>query len=75
MIIKDITDYLEELSPLDYSLNWDNCGLQVGNKLNKVKNIGIALTPTTEIIEKAIENNCNFLITHHPSIFKKNRYF
>jgi dinuclear metal center YbgI/SA1388 family protein len=70
MIIKDIIDYLEELAPLSYSLEWDNCGLQIGNKFNKVKNIGIALTTTTEIIEKAIEKNCNFLITHHPLIFK-----
>lgn len=70
MIIKDIIEYLEELAPIQYSLNWDNCGIQIGNKNIKVKNIGIALTPTTEIIEKAIENDCNFLITHHPLIFQ-----
>jgi dinuclear metal center YbgI/SA1388 family protein len=70
MKIKDITTFLEKLAPLEYSLDWDNCGLQVGNLKNSLDKIGIALTPTVEIIEKAIENNCNLLITHHPLIFK-----
>lgn len=70
MKIKEITNFLEKLAPLEYSLDWDNCGLQVGNLKNNLGKIGIALTPTVEIIEKSISNDCNLLITHHPLIFK-----
>lgn len=70
MKIKDITTHLEKLAPLEYSLDWDNCGLQVGNIRGYVNKIAIALTPTVEIVEKAVANNCDLLITHHPLIFK-----
>lgn len=70
MKIKDITSYLEKLAPLEYSLDWDNCGLQVGNLKNYVNKIGIALTPTVDILEKSVANGCNMLITHHPLLFK-----
>ncbi|MEK7434698.1 MAG: Nif3-like dinuclear metal center hexameric protein [Cyanobacteriota bacterium] len=70
MKIKEIINYLENLAPKEYSLDWDNCGIQVGSLEKEIKNISIALTPTIEIIEKAIENKSDFLITHHPMIFK-----
>lgn len=70
MDIKDLITKLEQLAPLDYAMDWDNCGVQVGKKEGKVTKIAIALSPTLEIIEKAIDNGCNILLTHHPLIFK-----
>ncbi len=42
MIIKDITNYLEELAPLNYAEDFDNVGLLVGNNVgtNVVKTVG-----------------------------------
>ncbi|MFN4151270.1 MAG: Nif3-like dinuclear metal center hexameric protein, partial [Candidatus Sericytochromatia bacterium] len=70
MDIKDLIAKLEQLAPLDYAMDWDNCGVQVGKKEGKITKIGIALSPTLEIIEKAISNGFNLLLTHHPLIFK-----
>lgn len=70
MEIKEVIKQLEALAPLEYALDWDNCGLQVGNTNHKIKKIGIALSPTIEIVQEAINNGCNLLITHHPLLFK-----
>lgn len=70
MNIRNIVSVLEKIAPLEYSLDWDNCGLQVGNLDKKIEKVAIALTPTTKIIEEAVEKGCNFLITHHPLLFK-----
>ncbi|MBC7472727.1 MAG: Nif3-like dinuclear metal center hexameric protein [Candidatus Sericytochromatia bacterium] len=70
MIISEIVKFLEDLAPIEYSLDWDNSGLQVGELNKEIKKVGIALTPTVKIIEEAISKGCNLLITHHPLIFR-----
>ncbi len=70
MKIQNIVNILENIAPLEYSLDWDNCGLQVGDLSEKLEKISIALTPTVDIVQKAIDNGSNLLITHHPMIFK-----
>jgi dinuclear metal center YbgI/SA1388 family protein len=70
MKIKELTDLLEQLAPPEYSLDWDNSGLQVGTLNKDIEKIAIALTPTKKIIEEAVEKGCNVLITHHPLLFK-----
>lgn len=70
MQIKEVIDYLKELAKPESSLSWDNCGIQVGDLNANISKISVALTPTIEIIESAIKNQSNLLITHHPLIFK-----
>ena len=43
MKIKDLTDYLETLAPLEYQESYDNCGLIVGDKNSTVKKALITL--------------------------------
>jgi dinuclear metal center YbgI/SA1388 family protein len=66
---KDIMNLLETLCPLQYAESWDNVGLLVGQKENKVEKVMVALDATDEVIEQAKENNIDLLITHHPLIF------
>ena len=69
MILKEITDYLEQYAPLSSQESYDNCGLIVGNKNSKVNSALIALDCTEEIIQEAIDKKCNLVIVHHPIIF------
>lgn len=69
MKCKEIVDVLETLSPKYYACDWDNVGLLVGRQDKEVKNIMIALDATKDVIAKAIENQVDMLITHHPMIF------
>ena len=69
MIIKDITNYIEELAPLSYAENFDNVGLLVGNYQTEVTNILVTLDTLEETVDEAIAKNCNLVISFHPIIF------
>ena len=75
MKIKDVTNYLETIAPITLQENYDNSGLILGSYFSNLKGILISLDITPEIINEAIENGCNLIISHHPLIFsgvKKN---
>ncbi|MDO4661694.1 MAG: Nif3-like dinuclear metal center hexameric protein [Tissierellia bacterium] len=69
MEIKDLLYMLKEKYPLELQEEWDNSGLQFGNINRKLENVMISLDLEIGAIEKAIENNCNLIITHHPYLF------
>ena len=70
MIVQDVINYLEELSPLAYAEDFDNVGLLVGNKNDTVKGILVTLDTLETVIDEAIENSCNLIVSFHPIIFK-----
>lgn len=65
-----ITRYLESLAPLSYQESYDNSGLLVGDPEKEVHGAIVALDCTEAIVDEAIANNCNLIITHHPIVFK-----
>ena len=69
MIIKDITNYLEELAPLKYAEDFDNVGLLVGNYTTSVSGVLVTLDTLEETVDEAIAKNCNLIISFHPIIF------
>ncbi len=69
MIIKDITNYLEELAPLEYAEDFDNVGLLVGNYNSDVSGVLVTLDTLEETVDEAIAKNCNLIISFHPIIF------
>lgn len=70
MQIADITKYLESLAPLSSQESYDNAGLIVGDERTELSNALIALDCTEEIVDEAIQKNCNLIIAHHPIVFK-----
>jgi len=69
MKIKDITDYLEKLSPLNLAEDFDNVGLLVGSYKTKVTGILVTLDTLESVVEEAIAKKCNLIISFHPIIF------
>ncbi|WP_159951264.1 Nif3-like dinuclear metal center hexameric protein [Polaribacter septentrionalilitoris] len=69
MKIKDITNYLEELAPLNYAEDFDNVGLLVGNYNTKINGVLVTLDTLEETVDEAIAKNCNLIISFHPIIF------
>jgi len=62
--------YLEEYAPLNYQEDYDNSGLLTGDVNAEVTAALVALDCTEAIVDEAIANNCNLIITHHPIVFK-----
>lgn len=66
-----IIEKLEKFAPLDLQSDWDNSGWQICLGDCEVNKLMLALSPTLNIVEQAIENKCNLIIAHHPMIFSK----
>jgi len=75
MRLAEIVGFLESLAPLSLQEDYDNSGLIVGNPQDEVNRALVALDCTEAIVEEAIENHCDLIITHHPIVFKGMKRF
>ena len=69
MLLSEIIAALRELCPDTFAMSWDNVGLQCGRTGKEVKKIALALDATSEVIEKAIAEGADLILTHHPLLF------
>src|SRR5690554_7377422 len=69
MTVKDITKILEEIAPLATAEDFDNVGLLVGQYSMPVSGVLITLDTLEEVVDEAIEKNCNLIVIFHPIIF------
>ncbi|MCM4169639.1 GTP cyclohydrolase 1 type 2 [Arenibacter antarcticus] len=69
MIIKEVLDILEELAPLGYAEDFDNVGLLVGEANTPVTGILVTLDTLENVVDEAINKNCNLIVSFHPIIF------
>ena len=71
MTCQDIIDLCEQQSPSFFAADWDkeNIGLSVGDRSWPVTKIYLALDPTEEVIDDAISQGADMVLTHHPLIF------
>ena len=67
--VGDYYDTLNQIAPFRLAESWDNVGLLVGSRDNKVTKTLIALDVTSKVIDEAIDIEANLIITHHPVIF------
>jgi dinuclear metal center YbgI/SA1388 family protein len=70
MLITEITDYLESISPLSLQEDYDNAGLITGNYSWECTGILCTLDVTESVIKEAINKKCNCIVAHHPIIFR-----
>ena len=68
MKIKEIYNFLNEISPFELQEDWDNSGLLIGNFEEEVKKVYLTLDIDESVMEKVEENS--LIIAHHPIIFK-----
>lgn len=69
MLCRDIMSVIETTYPRHAALEWDHVGLLAGRTEKEVKTIYVALDATEEVIDAAIRQGVDMLITHHPMLF------
>ena len=69
MKIRDIAAVIEEFAPLSLQAEYDNSGLIVGRMDDEVHSALLAVDVTEEVLDEAIAEGCDIIITHHPIIF------
>ncbi|GAO41304.1 Nif3-like dinuclear metal center hexameric protein [Flavihumibacter petaseus] len=69
MRINEITDALEQLAPPAFQEAYDNTGLLTGNSGWDCRGVLVSLDATEEIVQEAIDRDCNLIVAHHPILF------
>ncbi|MFQ9511609.1 MAG: Nif3-like dinuclear metal center hexameric protein, partial [Lachnospiraceae bacterium] len=70
MKCRDIIKVLEKVAPEKIACSWDNVGLLIGRRDKNVSKILITLDVTDEVIEQAMQEQVDMIISHHPLLFK-----
>ena len=70
MVVRDVIKHLEALSPLAYAEDFDNVGLLVGDKNKLVTGVLVTLDTLESVVDEAIAQNCNLIVSFHPIVFK-----
>lgn len=70
MKVFELTQYLEQLVPINWQEGYDNSGLLVGDPEQELTGALISLDCTEEVLEEALQLGYNLIISHHPLVFK-----
>lgn len=68
--VRHISTFLDQWAPPETKLDYDNVGLLVGHPGRSVRRVLVCLDVTLDVVEEAIEKNCELIVAHHPLIFK-----
>lgn len=69
MIIADVIKHLEDFAPIATAEDFDNVGLLVGNPETAIKGVLITHDTLEEVVDEAIAQKCNLIVSFHPIIF------
>jgi dinuclear metal center YbgI/SA1388 family protein len=70
MKLRPILTYLEEIAPLAFQEDYDNCGLLAGDPETEIASALVCLDLTMDVVREAVNTGCNLIIAHHPFLFK-----
>ena len=69
MKTKEVIDYLDLTFRPELQEDYDNSGFLLGDENSIYRGSLVALDLTVEVIEEAIREGVNLIVTHHPLIF------
>ncbi len=69
MKLNDLISDLEKQFSMQQAEDFDNVGLLCGNPNREITGILVCHDALEEVVEEAIDKNCNLIITFHPIIF------
>lgn len=64
-----VASIMENIAPKRLAENWDNVGLIIGDGASIINKIMVCLDLPLWVLDEAIENGVDMIITHHPIIF------
>jgi len=68
--VADVITGLDQIAPFGMAESWDNVGLIVGDRDRPVGSVLVGLDPTNRLLDEALAEKVDTVITHHPAIFK-----
>ncbi len=68
--IKEIYEFINKIAPFNTAMDFDNCGLLVGDLEENTEKVLLSLDITNEVCDEAKKMGAKLIISHHPIIFK-----
>jgi dinuclear metal center YbgI/SA1388 family protein len=65
-----VCQVLAQIAPLRLAESWDNVGLLIGDRSQRVQRVMTCLTITPAVVEEAVQRHVDLIVTHHPLPFK-----
>ncbi len=68
-----LCEVMAEIAPLWAAEDWDNVGLLVGARSWPAKRILLTIDMTASVLDEAIRNRCDAIVSYHPPIFRASK--
>lgn len=75
LTVKDIINQFESFAPTSFAMEGDPVGLHFGSKDQQIHKIMVSLDIRPQVVQEAIEKGVNFILVHHPPIFRPIKRF
>ena len=69
MKLKELVSFLDTAIPVSFQESYDNSGLQLGDPETDISRALLTLEINARVMDEAIRENCDVIISHHPLIF------
>lgn len=69
MTKEELIRCIESIAPKELMEDWDNTGIQLDVGHREINRVLVCLDICSETIEEAIQEDCEFIVSHHPMIF------
>lgn len=66
---EELIKFIENIAPLETQEVWDSSGWQISTDIEEINRIMLCLSVTEDIIQQAIDKNCDMILSHHPLFF------
>lgn len=66
MKVSSLIARIETTAPPSYAASWDRSGVQIAGTRQDIRRMAVCLDPTLKNIEKAVEEDADFILCHHP---------
>jgi dinuclear metal center YbgI/SA1388 family protein len=68
--LNNIVKILDQFAPLALQEEYDNAGLLFGDPQSQVSSALLCLDITDDVLDEAVSNDCQLVISHHPLVFR-----
>src|SRR5262245_14152323 len=68
--VSDLSAFLDRFAPPSLAAGWDNTGLLMGDSAAEVGRILVCLSVTPPVVEEAVAERAELVVTHHPILFR-----
>jgi dinuclear metal center protein, YbgI/SA1388 family len=69
VLLREIINSIESVAPRSAQEEWDNSGMQIGDTGRDIESVLLTTDITIDVVNEAIERNCQLIISHHPLLF------